>query len=137
MRIMGATPFRYLVNYNKDIQSALDKLRLKVFKEKNYEGANSDTSGSPNEAFENAVTTIGSTGSILDIESVSTSAQASRTSPLTDPELMKFFRTNRPTIKQIDENPTFWGAIERGTARHITIYKDAEPSKIYFVGVTL
>jgi hypothetical protein len=134
---MGAIPFRYLVNYNKDVQAALTKLRLKVFKEKNYQGASDDTSESPDQAFENAFTTIGSTQSILDIESVSTVAEPNRTSPLSDPELMKFFRTNRPTIKQIDENPSFWDAIKHGTARHITIYKDAEPSKLYFVGYSI
>jgi hypothetical protein len=36
---MGAEPYRYVVDYQEDVQRALDALRLDVFRKGEYEGA--------------------------------------------------------------------------------------------------
>jgi len=67
------------------------------------------------------------------------------TFPLSDNELIRLFGTDKPTRKMVEAvivlcqpseeaNAEFWETIDRGTARHIIIYDNDEPSEIFFVG---
>ena len=64
--------------------------------------------------------------------------------PLTEQELVRFLKTEQPTrelvnsvilnANYLDPGYQFWSTIERGTARHIVVYKNSVPDEIFFAG---
>ncbi len=53
---------------------------------------------------------------------------------LEDELLEELFGTTRPTREMVEENDDFWEDLERGQGIYIILYKDDQPSEIYFAG---
>lgn len=128
---MGAEPYDYTVPYEPDIQSALDKLRRRVFESGEYDGAEFDPP-TPEAAFELA--DADGTRSILDISRISETPDFCCAAPLTPEELDRYFGTRKPTKAMIQGAADFWEDIERGMARYVVLYEADEPTEIYFAG---
>ena len=128
---MGAEPYDYTVPYESDIQSALEKLRAKVFQSGEFNGADFGPS-TPEEAMEMAAED--GTRSILDIMQVSNAPDFCCAAPLSATELQRYFGTEKPTRDHINKSDDFWEDIERGHCRYVVLYDGDEPKHIYFAG---
>jgi len=128
---MGATPYQYVVDYENDVQEALNKLRQKVFESGEFNGADLNP-GTPEEALE--MTEEEGTASILDIAHISTQPECFAASPFSVEELQTFFGTDKPTVETMSQADAFWDSIERGTARYVILYDNNKPNKIFFAG---
>jgi hypothetical protein len=128
---MGAEPWDYFIPYEPNIQAALDKLRQQEFVAGRFRGSELNPA-TIEEAFENM--DADGTASILDIERVSDEADFSAVCPLSASELTRYFGTDKPTHDQITANMDFYEDIERGQGIYIVVYKDGNPSEIFFGG---
>jgi len=128
---MGAEPYFYVVDYQGNIQAALDQLRKEVFKRGEYHGAQFSPA-SPEEALE--VTGEDGARSILDIFAISDEPGLCTAAPLSREELLRYFGTDSPTVGMVQECVEFWEDIERGTARYVTIRDGSTPVQIVFAG---
>jgi hypothetical protein len=128
---MGAEPYEYTVPYEPDIQAALDKLRLRVFKSKEFNGAEFDPP-TPEAAFE--LTEADGTRSILDISRISDQPDFCCAAPLSPEELEQYFGTRKPTEVMLRDCDDFWEGLERGMARYVIVFEGDEPKGIYFAG---
>ena len=54
--------------------------------------------------------------------------------PLLKDELVRLFGTAEPTRAMIEQNMDFYEDIERGQGVYIILYKDGQPSEIFFGG---
>ncbi len=128
---MGAEPWEYFVPYEPGIQVALDKLRRREFEAGRFRGSEMNP-----RTMEEAVENTGpdGTGSILDMTSVSESADFRAVAPLSKERLMEFFGTETPTHEMIEANMEFFDDIERGWGVYIVAYRDGNPSEIFFGG---
>ena len=128
---MGAEPYDYVVPYESDIQSALDKLRQQVFQSGKFFGSQFNPA-TPEAALELAEET--GTQSILDIVWVAEEPNFSVAAPLSAVKLEEYFGTERPTQEMVEESEDFWESIDRGMCRYVILYENEEPAKIYFAG---
>jgi hypothetical protein len=128
---MGAEPYEYLVDYDRDIQAALDRLRAEVFASGRYHG-----SGRGARTAEEALELAGEDGtrSILDIATVAAQPDYCCAAPFTDEELSRYCGTKRPSVEQLQQSDELWDELERGQARYAVIYEGSEPRSIFFVG---
>ena len=128
---MGAHPYQYLVDYQADVQAALDKLREDVFRRGEFYGAGRGAK-TPAEALE----MCGETGtrSILDIMTVQEKPDFCCAAPLTPGELERYFGTCQPSAKAMESSDDFWNDLERGMARYLVVYENAKPIKLFFAG---
>ena len=143
---MGAHPYYYFVEYQEDVEAALQELRQREFEAGRYNpvqpfpdfpvGPDSPAPGPDHISIYEAteVADADGTRSILDIESISDEPDFCRASPLSEDQLEQFFGTTRPTREMIFENTDFFQDVERGHCIYITIYKNGRPSEIYFAG---
>ena len=128
---MGAEPYEYCVSYESDVQAALEKLRSRVFASGEYRGAEL-APATPEEALE--MMDADGTASILDIQQITPHPDFCCAAPFTPAELQDHFGTDRPTREDLLENDHFWDNLERGQARYAALYKDDQPTELYFVG---
>jgi hypothetical protein len=128
---MGAHDYQYVVDYEADIQAALDKLREKVFARGEFNGAEKHPR-TPMEALKMAGTD--GTRSILDITTISDEPDFCTASPLSPHDLKRYFGTERPTLRMVEESSDFWEGLERGMARYIIVYDGEKPGSIFFAG---
>ena len=129
---MGAEPYEYIVPYEKNIQTALNKLRQHIFETGQYNGADLNPP-TPEMALE----MIGADGtrSILDIFTISETPELCCAAPFSEDELRQYFGTDKPTKEILDESDEFWGELERGMAYYFILYDEqGEPKYIYFAG---
>jgi hypothetical protein len=143
---MGAHPYWYVAEYRPDIEAALQELREREFKAGRYNpvipflhfpiGPHSPAPGaqhaSMTDAFEDA--DADGTRSIIDLERVSEEPELGAVTALGDEMLEELFGTTRPTREMVEENDEFWDDLERGQGIYIILYKDDQPSEIYFAG---
>lgn len=143
---MGGHPWFYFVDYEPDIDAALQKLRHREFQAGRYNPAtpfpefpvNQDSPvigaqhDSIDDAFEDA--DADGTRSILDMMKVSDSPEYCAVAPLPEEDLIELFGTDKPTHEMIEESDELYEALERGQGVYIIIYKDAQPSEIFFAG---
>jgi hypothetical protein len=127
---MGGHPYRYVVDYDQDLQAALDRLRAEVFRRGEYYGA--DPKHKNPEA---ALKASGETGtrSILDITQVQAKPDYCRAAPLTREELIRYFGTEEPTLATVEDCEGFWEDLERGMARCVVV-ADGDAKKVLFAG---
>jgi len=128
---MGAHPYEYYVPFEPDAQSALDKLRQRVFASGDYATADLHPS-TPEEAFE-----LGEeegTASILDIAHVAAAPDFCCAAPFTADELLEYFGTDEPSRDDLRAGDAFWDDLDRGQARFATVYAAGRPTELYFVG---
>ena len=128
---MGAEPYWYFVDYEEDIQSALDKLRQQVFEGGAFNGAEFNPS-TPEEALEMAEEE--GTRSILDIMSIVAQPDFFRAAPWSEAELGTLFGTSKPSAEMVEGNDALWDSLDRGMARYAIIYDGDKPSQIFFAG---
>jgi hypothetical protein len=143
---MGGHPWFYYVDYEPDIDAALQKLRQREFQAGRYNPATPFpefpvTQDSPaigaqhdsiDEAFEDA--DADGTRSILDMMKVSDSPEYCAVAPLPLEDLLELFGTDKPTHGMIEESDELYEALERGQGVYIIVYKNAQPSEIFFAG---
>ncbi len=126
---MGAEPYEYTVEYQADIQSALDVLRGQVFLSKEFRGAELNPK-TPEEALE--LMEADGTASILDIRKISANPDYFTASPFSDEDHIDLFNSLKPSESMVSDE--VFGDIERGECRYIILYENNEPKKIMFVG---
>lgn len=143
---MGGEPWFYLVDYESDINSALQKLRQREFKAGRYNpvisfpqypiGPQSPAPGAKHSSIEEAFEDADADGtrSILDMERVSDAPDYGAVAPLPDEDLLELFGTTRPTREMVDSNYDLFEALERGQGVYIVVYADDQPSGIFFAG---
>ena len=150
---MGASPYFYFVDYEPNIQSALDNLRDREFRAGRYNpvmpfppfpiDASSPAPGAQHATIDQALTDSDADGtrSILDLDRVvdvpydPDSDDFGTVAPLGNAALEEFFGTTRATSEQIME--ASWDVIEdleRGTGIYIVGYKHDTPDTIFFAG---
>lgn len=143
---MGGHPWFYFVEHEPDIEAALQKLREREFQAGRYNPvidfpefpvtAQSPAPGaghaSMEEAFEDA--DADGTRSILDMMSVSATPDYCAVAPLPEEDLINLFGTDKPTREMIEESDELYGTLERGQGVYIIVYKDDQPSEIFFAG---
>ena len=143
---MGGHPWFYFVDYEPDVNAALQRLREREFQAGRYNpvidfpefpvtplspapGAEHD---SIEEAFEDA--DADGTRSILDMMQVSDTPDYSAVSPLPQEDLPSLFGTDKPTHEMIEESEELYDKLERGQGVYVIVYKDDQPSEIFFAG---
>jgi hypothetical protein len=127
---VGAHPYQYVVEYDEDVQAALDRLRVDVFRNGKFFGAERNP-----RTPEQAVRQAGETGtrSILDIARIRDKPDYGCASGLTPSEVKRYFGTDRPTAATVEGSDEFWEDLERGKARFVVVY-EGEEKKIFFAG---
>lgn len=129
---MGAEPWDYFVPYEKDVQSALDKLKLREFQAGRYRYSEEDPA-SIEEARE--IADADGTASILDIDRAGPEPDFGVVAPLSAERLVELFGTAQPSRAMIEENKDdFFEEIERGQGVYLIAYQDGQPSEIFFGG---
>ena len=153
---MGADPYWYYVPYENDKNNALQKLRKREFEAGRYSPvvyafnldfpfdniADAPAPGKMHETIEDAIEDAmeSGTGTILDIDKLSDAINYGAAYVLKEEELRKYFGTDKPTRKIVDEKVwDFWNYVAnkfgvRGVGICITVYKDDMPNELYFGG---
>ena len=127
---MGGEPYQYVVDFNDDLQLALDRLRSETFSKGQFYGAERKPK-SPKQALELAGET--GTRSILDILKVQDDPDYCCVAPLRPEELERYFGTDRPSAQMVEGSDAFWEDLERGKARCVIVY-EGESKKLFFAG---
>ncbi len=143
---MGAEPYWYFVDYQPDVQRALDELREREFRAGRYNpvmpslsfppGPESPAPGAKHRTIREAQAAAGADGtrSILDIATVAKEPDFSVAAPLDDESLEEFFGTTRPTRQMVEENMDFLADVDRGQCVYIITYKEDSPDEILLAG---
>ena len=143
---MGGHPWFYYVDYEPDINAALQKLRQREFLAGRYNPAipfpefpvdeNSPVIGAQHSSIEEALEDADADGtrSILDMMKVSDTRDYFAVAPLSEEKLRELFGTDKPTYEMIEDSEELYEVLERGQGVYIIAYKDAQPSKILFAG---
>jgi hypothetical protein len=74
------------------------------------------------------------TRSILDMMEVASSPDYNVVAPLPEDDLRELFGTDKPTREMIEESDELYDALERGQGVYIIVYRDEQPSEIFFAG---
>ncbi len=143
---MGGHPWFYFVDYEADINAALQKLRRREFLAGRYNpvmwfpefpiGPQSPTPGAQHDSIEEAIEDADADGtrSILDMERVSDAPDYSVVAPLPENVLTGLFGTNKPTRELVEGSDDLYEHLERGQGVYIVVYSDDRPSEIFFAG---
>lgn len=143
---MGAHPYYYFVKYQPDIETALQELRQREFEAGRYNPVqpfprfpihhNSAAPGAQHISIDEAQEDAAEDGtrSILDITTVSEEPDFCVAVPLADEDLQRYFGTVQPTAEMVSRKLDFLGSVERGHCVYITIFKDGQPSELFFGG---
>jgi hypothetical protein len=143
---MGAHPYYYFVEYQADVDAALQDLRQREFEAGRYNpaqpfpqfpirfdrptpGARHDTIG---DALEEAAED--GTRSILDIDGIAFEPEYCMATPFPEESLELYFGTAKPTKEIVSRSMGFLEAVDRGHCVYFTVFKDGEPSELFFAG---
>lgn len=143
---MGGHPWFYYVKYEPDINGALQKLREREFLAGRYNPAvdfpefpvdeNSPGRGAQHDSIEEAIEDADADGtrSILDMMTISETPDYNAVAPLPTAKLIDLFGTDTPTREMLEESEELYEELERGKGVYIIVYKDNQPSQIFFAG---
>lgn len=143
---MGAMPYEYFVQYEADIEAALQKLRQREFAAGRYNPAMrfihfpadvaKPSPGAKHSSIEQAIDASSADGtrSILDIRHIGQKASYGIAVPLSNNVLEELYGTAKPTREMIEADMAFFEDLERGHAVYIITYKDNQPNEIFFAG---
>jgi hypothetical protein len=149
---MGAEPYWYIVPYEPDIATALDKLRRREFAAGRYNpvmpliefpiGPHSPAPGAGHATIAQALEDADPDGtrSILDLERVSRTPNDDEefpfqtAYPLAEEVLLDLFGTLRPTREMVLKGGGHWEHMDRGWGIYIVLHREEDPSEIYFAG---
>jgi hypothetical protein len=146
---MGADPYYYFVEYQPDIEAALQDLRQREFEAGRYNPAQpfprfpilpgSPAPGAQHEFIYEAMEDAGEDGtrSILDIEMVSEWPEPGVASPFSDEDLERHFGTTQPTREMISRKLRFLSSVKRGHCVYITVFESGQPSELFFGGYSI
>jgi hypothetical protein len=144
--LMGAHPYYYFVEYQADVDAALQDLRQREFEAGRYNPAqpfprfpihaDSPGPGPMHESIYEAIEDAAEDGtrSILDIESVSDWPDYGVASPLSEEDLERYFGTTQPTKEMVSRKMNFLASIDRGQCVYVTVFKSGQPSELFFGG---
>jgi hypothetical protein len=145
---MGAEPYSYFVEYQPNVQRALDELREREFQAGRYFpameslsfplGSLTPSPGAKHRTIREAREAAGTDGtrSILDIASVGEEPDYSFAAPVDDEALEALYGTTRPTRKMVETNMDFLVDVDRGQCVYIITYENDRPDGIVFAGYT-
>ena len=145
---MGAHPYYYFVEYQPDIEAALQDLRQREFEAGRYNPAqpfprfpihpNSPAPGAKHESIYEAIEDAAEEGtrSILDIESVSDWPDFGVASPVSQEDVERYFGTKQPTNEMVSGKLDFLEVVERGQCVYFTVFESGHPSEIFFGGLS-
>jgi hypothetical protein len=143
---MGGHAWFYEVEYEEDVNAALQKLRRREFQAGRYYPAmmfppfpvraDSPAPGARHASIEAALTAAHETGSrsILDMACVASGRNYCTVSPLSKEQLLYFFGTDKPTGEMARKKDELFEWLERGQGVYIVLYEGDEPSGIFFAG---
>jgi hypothetical protein len=140
---MGGHAWLYFVPYQSDVSAALQALRQREFKAGRYNPVarfpmdlGASAPGAQHASIEEALEASDADGtrSILDMERVGQSPGLGVLVLLPLEHLEELYGTQRPTREMIEQNMEFLDEIERGEGVYIIVYKDGNPSEIFFAG---
>jgi hypothetical protein len=143
---VGGHPWCYFVEYEPDIDAALQKLRRREFEAGRYNPAvdfpdfpvtaDSPAPGAQHDSIEEAMEDSDADGtrSILDMERVTQEPDFNAVAPMPRETLLELFGTERPTREMIDESELFELMDERGQGVYVIVYEGERPSEIFFAG---
>lgn len=143
---MGGHPWFYFVEYEPDLNAALQKLREREFMAGRYNpavdfpdfpvGPRSPAPGAQHDSIEEALEDSDADGtrSILDMERVGEVPDYGVVAPLPKEELMNLFGTDRPTREMVESSDELFDALERGQGVYVVVYEGGRPSEIFFAG---
>ncbi len=143
---MGGHPWFYFVPYDEDINAALQRLRQQEFEAGRYNPAvwfpefpvtpATESPGAQHDSIEEAQEEADADGtrSILDMERISDTPDFGAVTPLQKEELLDLFGTDKPTREMLEANDDLFEPIERGQGIYIIVYKNDQPSEIFFAG---
>jgi hypothetical protein len=142
---LGGHPWFYFVEYEPDIDAALQKLREREFRAGRYNpavdfpvfpvGPHSPSPGAQHASIEEALEASDADGtrSILDMERVGETPDYGVVTPVPEDELLRAFGTDKPTREMIEKGVEL-DAVERGQGICIVVYEGGQPSEIFFAG---
>jgi hypothetical protein len=144
---LGGHPWFYFVEYEPDIDAALQKLRRREFEAGRYNPAvdfpefpltaDSPAPGAQHDSIEEAIEDADADGtrSILDMERISGEPDFNAVTPMPRETLLELFGTERPTREMIDESDELFELMdERGQGVYVIVYEGERPSEIFFAG---
>jgi hypothetical protein len=145
---MGGHPYFYFVEYQDDMQAALDALREREFEAGRYNPVmryiefsepafSKQKPGKKHDSIQDAIDEVEEEGtrSILDISTVGEEREYGVAGPIDEDTRRELFGTDKPTRKQIEENiDPILDMIERGKAIAIVAWEKKKPSEIFFAG---
>ena len=143
---MGGHPWFYFVEYESDIDAALQKLRRREFEAGRYNPAvdfpdfpvtnESPAPGAQHDSIEEAQEDADADGtrSILDMERVADAADFGAVTPLAQETLLELFGTGEPTREMVEGSDELYDVLERGQGVYVIVYEGGRPSEIFFAG---
>jgi hypothetical protein len=143
---MGAEPYFYFVEYQEDLDQALQGLRRREFLAGRYSPAmevlrfpvdpKAPSPGAQHDSIEEAFEDADADGtrSILDLDRISEEPDFGAVTPLSDEVLREIYGTDRPTRKMIEKNMGFFDELDRGHGTAIVVWRDDQPDEIFFAG---
>ncbi|MBV8855509.1 MAG: hypothetical protein JOZ02_00985 [Acidobacteria bacterium] len=143
---MGGHPWFYFVEYEPDIDAALQKLRRREFEAGRYNPAvdfpdfpvtaDSPAPGAQHDSIEEAQEDADADGtrSILDMERVSDAADYGAVAPMPRKVLLDLFGTEEPTRELVEGSEELYDALERGQGVYVVVHEGGRPSEIFFAG---
>jgi hypothetical protein len=142
---MGGEPWFYFVDYQDDINAALQALRQREFNAGRYNPAEwfpkypvnpNHAPGCKHSSIEEAMEDADADGtrSILDVESIALARNYGVAAPLDKDTLMDLYGTEKPTRKMIESTFDLFEDIDRGQAIYVIAYEQDQPSEIFFAG---
>lgn len=145
---MGAEPYWYVVDYQEDIEAALQALRKREFEAGRYYpatmlpeypiGPNSPSPGAQHSSYEEAMEASEAEGthSILDLMSTGPEPDFCTAGPLPEEALARLFGTTQPTREMVEGKWELFNDYDRGHGVYIVLYTDSVPSEIFFGGLS-
>jgi hypothetical protein len=143
---MGAHPWFYFVEYQPDIEGALQNLRRREFQAGRYYPAmwflnfpielNLSPPGAQHDTIEKALIASDASGtqSILDMRKVSDTPELGAVTALPTEQSLALFGTTRPTHEMVDSSDELFELLDRGQGVYILVYENDEPAEIFFAG---
>lgn len=128
---MGGHPWFYYVDYEPDINAALQRLRQREFLAGRYNPAidfpefpvdeDSPVVGAQHSSIEEALeeTDADGTRSILDMQGVSDTPDYCVVAPLSSEKLLELFGTDKPTYEMIEDSEELYEVLERSLHYHL------------------
>jgi hypothetical protein len=139
---MGAVPYSYIVEYQPDVDAALQELREREFRAGRYNPvvpfpfqAGSSAPGARHRTIREALRAAGADGtrSILDLGRIAEEPELGAVARLPDEVLLQLYGTTRPTRAKVEQG-AHSEYMERGQGIYIIIYRDGQPDEILFAG---